>query len=141
MYQPRYPSFSVSRSVSRSASSSVLGQTLEDSAPRGQALQSLAETDSLRSRFFSWRGASGRRYVCSVFQSGEDSFVADVTNGVVIGVAREGATTRPVCVFLAQERARRGLREIARELGVAEWHVHFCADAASLRDLSASLLN
>ena len=141
MYQPRYPSFSASRSVSRRASSSVLGQTLEDSAPRGQALQSLAETDSLRSRFFSWRGASGRRYVCSVFQSGEDSFVADVTNGVVIGVAREGATTRPVCVFLAQERDRRGLREIARELGVAEWHVHFCADAASLRDLSASLLN
>jgi len=137
MYQPRYPSFSISRSVSRSA----FGQTLEDSAPRGQALQSLAETDSLRSRFFSWRGASGRRYVCSVFQSGEDSFVADVTNGVVIGVAREGATTRPVCVFLAQERAGRRLREIARELGVAEWHVHFCADAASLRDLSASLLN
>ena len=118
-----------------------MGQTREDAAPRGQALQSLAETDSLRSRFFSWRGASGRRYVCSVFQSGEDSFVADVTNGVVIGVAREGVTTRPVCVFLAQERARRGLREIARELGVAEWHVHFCADAASLRDLSASLLN
>ncbi|MGJ0560746.1 hypothetical protein [Methylocystis sp.] len=133
MYQPRYPSFSVSRSA--------FGQTLEDAGPRGQALQSLAETDSLRSRFFSWRGASGRRYVCSVFQSGEDSFVADVTNGVVIGVAREGATTRPVCVFLAQERARRGLRQIARELGVAEWHVHFCADAASLRDLSASLLN
>ena len=141
MYQPRYPSFSASRSVSRRASSSVLGQTLEDSAPRGQALQSLAETDSLRSRFFSWRGASGRRYACSVFQSGEASFVADVTNGVVIGVAREGAATRPVCVFLAQERARRGLRQIARELGVAEWHVHFCADAASLRDLSASLLN
>jgi len=137
MYQPRYPSFSISRSAYRSA----LGQSLADVAPRGQALQSLAETDSLRSRFFSWRGASGRGYVCSVFQSGEDSFVADVTNGVVIGVAREGATTRPVCVFLAQERARRGLREIARELGVAEWHVHFCADAASLRDLSASLLN
>jgi len=141
MYQPRYPSFSASRSASRSVSRRAFEQTLEDSAPRGQALQSLAETDSLRSRFFSWRGASGRRYVCSVFQSGEDSFVADVTNGVVIGVAREGATTRPVCVFLAQERARRGLREIARELGVAEWHVHFCADAASLRDLSASLLN
>jgi hypothetical protein len=137
MYQPRYPSFSVARSVSRSA----FGQRLEDAAPRGQALQSLAETDSLRSRFFSWRGASGRRYVCSVFQSGEDSFIAGVTNGVVIGVAREGATARPVCVFLAQERERRGLREIARELGVAEWHVHFCADAATLRDLSASLLN
>ncbi|CCJ08456.1 hypothetical protein [Methylocystis sp. SC2] len=136
MYQPRHPSFSLSRSA--------FGRTLEDPAPRGQALQSLAETDSLRGRFFSWRGASGRRYVCSVFQAGEDSFVADVTNGVVIGVAREGAATRPVCVFLAQERVagdRQALRRMARELGVAEWHVHFCADAASLRDLSASLLN
>lgn len=131
MYQPRCPSFSVSR---------VIGET----APRGEALQSLAATDSLRSRFFSWRGASGRRYVCSVFQSGEESFIADVTNGVVIGVAREGAASRPVCVFLAQERMpgdRRALRKMAQELGVAEWHVHFCADAATLRDLSASLLN
>lgn len=131
MHQPRCPSISVSR---------VIGET----APRGEALQSLAATDSLRSRFFSWRGASGRRYVCSVFQSGEESFIADVTNGVVIGVAREGAASRPVCVFLAQERApadRRALRKMAQELGVAEWHVHFCADAATLRDLSASLLN
>ncbi|MBI1981621.1 MAG: hypothetical protein HYS63_08755 [Methylocystis sp.] len=131
MYQPRYSSFSLSR------------RTIGDAAPRGQALESLSETDSLRSRFFSWRGASGRRYVCSVFQSGEESFIADVTNGVVIGVAREGATNRPVCVFLAQERAvdRHALRRMARELGVAEWHVHFCANAATLRDLSASLLN
>jgi len=132
MYQPRYPSFSVSP------------RNFSDSAPRGEALQSLADADSLRSRFFSWRGASGRRYVCSVFQSGEEAFIADVTNGAVIGVAREGVTTRPVCVFPAQERAtgdRHALRKMARELGVAEWHVHFCADAATLRDLSASLLN
>ncbi|MBM3563962.1 MAG: hypothetical protein FJX48_12665 [Alphaproteobacteria bacterium] len=132
MYQPRFPTFSVSP------------RTFSNAATRGEALQSLAETDSLRSRFFSWRGASGRRYVCSVFQSGEEPFIADVTNGAVIGVAREGATNRPVCVFLAQERVpgdRYALRRIARELGVAEWHVHFCADAATLRDLSASLLN
>lgn len=132
MYQPRYSSFSVSP------------RTFGEKTPRGQALQSLAEADSLRSRFYSWRGASGRRYVCSVFQSGEESFIADVTNGAVIGVARQGATIRPVCVFLAQDRARGdryALRRIARELGVAEWHVHFCADAATLRDLSASLLN
>lgn len=132
MYQPRYPSFSISPG------------NFSASAPRGEALHSLADADSLRSRFFSWRGASGRRYVCSVFQSGEESFIADVTNGAVIGVAREGVATRPVCVFLAQERApgdRHALRRMARELGVAEWHVHFCADAATLRDLSASLLN
>ncbi|TLG78032.1 hypothetical protein [Methylocystis sp. B8] len=132
MYQFRHPTFSVSC------------KTFGETTARGEALQSLAATDSLRHRFFAWRGASGRRYVCSVFQSGEDSFIADVTNGVVIGVAREGATSRPVCVFLAQERApgdRHALRKTAQELGVAEWHVHFCADATTLRDLSASLLN
>jgi hypothetical protein len=132
MYQFRHPTFSVSC------------KTFGEATARGEALQSLAATDSLRHRFFAWRGASGRRYVCSVFQSGEDAFIADVTNGVVIGVAREGATSRPVCVFLAQERVpgdRRALRKTAQELGVAEWHVHFCADAATLRDLSASLLN
>ncbi|MBM3577343.1 MAG: hypothetical protein FJX40_06695 [Alphaproteobacteria bacterium] len=157
MYQFRHPTFSVSC------------KTFGEATARGEALQSLAATDSLRHRFFAWRGASGRRYVCSVFQSGEDSFIADVTNGVIIGVAREGAISRPVCVFLAQERAvdhaafgrnrpnadnvidsqsleralcdRRALRKTAQELGVAEWHVHFCADAATLRDLSASLLN
>jgi len=128
----------------RNSTFSAFGRGFGDAAPRGQALNSLAETDGLRNRFFSWRGASGRRYVCSVFQAGEDGFVADVTDGAVIGVAREGAGTRPVCVFLAQERGpgdRRALRRMGQELGVAEWHVHFCADAETLRDLSASLLN
>lgn len=111
-------------------------------AARGQELHSLTQAETLRGRFFSWRGASTRRYVCSVFQAGEAGFVADVTNGVVIGVAREGAAVRPVCVFLAQEgEDRRPLRELARELCVAEWHVHFCAGEETLRDLARSLLN
>lgn len=117
--------------------------SVKPSAARGQELNSLMQSDTLRGRFFSWRGASGRRYVCSVFQAGEANFVADVTNGVVIGVAREGAAARPVCVFLAQQDGggQRALRDLARELRVAEWHVHFCAGAETLRDLSGSLLN
>jgi hypothetical protein len=74
---------------------------------RGQELESLVESDSLRSRFFAWMGLSGRRYVCSVFQQGEEGFVADVESGVVVGVAREGAVARPVCVFAAQKGAAR----------------------------------
>lgn len=109
---------------------------------RGQELDSLSQSDLLRSRFFAWRGASGQRYVCSVFQASEDAFVADVTNGVVIGVARDGAAARPVCLFLVSEGGeRRSLREMARELSVAEWHVHFCANVETLRDLAGSLLN
>lgn len=136
MYHPRHSSFG---SLSGDNSGVCSGP-----APRGQALRSLAGSQGLRDHFFSWRGASGRRYVCSVFQAGEDGFVADVTNGVVIGVARDGGAARPVCVFLAGEEERRdryALRRMAREFNVSEWHVHFCADAETMRDLSASLLN
>lgn len=109
---------------------------------RGRELDSLVESDTLRNRFFSWRGLSGRRYVCSVFQTGEDGFVADVTNGIIIGVARDGATARPVCVFPAREGGeRRALRELAQGLRIDEWHVHFSADAETARDLAASLLS
>lgn len=117
-------------------------------APRGQALVSLLASDDLRSRFYSWRGASGRRYVCSVFQRGEEGFVADVDNGLIIGVAADGSALRPLCVLSARDMIadigagrRRSLREMAHEMGVAQWHVHFCADGEALRDLAASLLN
>lgn len=109
-------------------------------APRGQELESLAEAEALRGRFFSWRGVSGRRYVCSVFHRGEEGFVADVESGVIVGVAQESAGRRPVCVLGAGESVA-ALRLLARELNVVEWHVRFGADADAARDLSGSLLN
>lgn len=132
MLNSRFTSSFVGRAASRGAARV---------APRGQALQSLVASEGLRDRFFSWRGLSGRSYVCSVFQAGEEGFVADVVSGLVIGVARDGGVARPVCVFLARGDERRGLRDMAREFDVAEWHVHFCADARTVRDLSAALLN
>ncbi|HEY8162545.1 MAG: hypothetical protein ACR650_05875 [Methylocystis sp.] len=110
-------------------------------SPRGQELESLAGSDGLRAHFYSWRGATGRRYVCSVFQRGEEGFVSDVESGAIIGVAREGGALRPVCVLAAGERAGYALRDLARELGVVEWHVHFCAEIEAVRDLAGSLLN
>jgi hypothetical protein len=110
--------------------------------PRGQELESLAGAGGLRAHFFSWRGATGRRYVCSVFQRGEEQFLCEIESGVIIGVARDGASLRPVCVFPAgTEARRRALRETAHELGVAEWHVHFCAEPEAARDLAGSLLS
>ncbi|WP_424361341.1 hypothetical protein [Methylocystis parvus] len=109
--------------------------------PRGQELDSLAGADALRGHFFSWRGVTGRRYVCSVFQRGEEGFVSDVENGVIIGVARDGAALRPVCLFSAGESRAPALRQLAQELGVVEWHVHFCPDVETVRDLAGSLLN
>ena len=110
---------------------------------RGEALSSLEQAGSLRDRFYAWRGRSGRRYVCSVFRCEEDRFLADLTSGVVIGVARDaGGMARPVCVASAQ--ATGGLtilRERAREAGVAEWHVHFCDSRDVFGDLAGSLLH
>jgi|688.fasta_scaffold215787_2 hypothetical protein len=111
--------------------------------PRGEALTSLAGSQGLSDRFFAWRGKAGQRYVCSVFRDGEEGFVADVTSGAIIGVVRDGATTRPVCVIAArQSGSTQALRALGRELGVAEWHVHFCGEAdAVVSDLSGSLLH
>lgn len=121
-------------------SSGLLRRAAIGFAQRGQELESLAEADALRGRFFSWRGVSGQRYVCSVFQRGEEGFVADVTEGVIVGVARDGVGRRPVCVLGAGEGVG-ALRRLGQELGVAEWHVRFGADAEMARDLSGSLLN
>lgn len=111
--------------------------------PRGEALISLAGSQGLRDRFFAWRGKSGRRYVCSVFRDGEEGFVADVTDGAIIGVARTDAVSRPVCVIDARRSpGTEALRALGRELGVVEWHVHFSGDADGVvGDLSGSLLH
>ncbi len=112
-------------------------------SPRGEALTSLAGSQGLRDRFFAWRGKAGQRYVCSVFREGEEGFVADVTDGAIIGVARDGAIARPVCVIAArQSESTQALRALGRELGVAEWHVHFCEESDGVvSDLSGSLLH
>ncbi|PWB83238.1 MAG: hypothetical protein C3F11_07765 [Methylocystaceae bacterium] len=116
-----------------------------DDAPsaRGQELASLASCD-LRDRFYSWRGASGQRYVCSIFRLDEESVVAEFSQAVVIGVVREGATRRPVCVLRSRDFETddgRAVRDDARKLGVNEWHVRFGARDDIMLGLAAALLN
>ena len=112
-------------------------------SPRGETLPSLAGSRGLRDRFYAWRGKSGQRYVCSVFRDGEEGFIADVTDGAIIGVARADALSRPVCVIDAHRSpGTQALRALGRELGVVEWHVHFSGDAHEVvSDLSGSLLH
>lgn len=107
---------------------------------QGESLQSLLAADGLRDRFYAWRGASGRRYICSVFQSGEAAFVGDVTEGIVIGVARDGGAARPLCLFRAGLDSL-ALQRHARELGVTEWHVLFGPSETPAQDLAGALLN
>lgn len=112
-------------------------------APRGQALASLDAFD-LGEHFYCWRGASGARYVCSVFGRSEEAAVADFSQGLIIGVVRDGALRKPVCMLFASDFDTVHGREIydaARAHGVCEWHVHFSASEAVFRDLGATLLN
>lgn len=125
---------------SSSLASTFARRSPQTGAPHGEALHSLSSAEGLRERFFSWRGASGRRYVCSVFQAGEAGFVADVTEGVIVGVARDGAASRAVCLFRAGATVS-ALRSASQEFGVSEWHVLFGAGDETALDLAASLLN
>lgn len=112
-------------------------------SPSGQALASLLTSD-LRERFYSWRGLSGRRYICSVFSAADAAVVAEFTAAAVIGVAKIGAARRPVCVMSSREFHIWGdirSREGAESHGVSEWHVHFGGDEEGLRDLAGSLLS
>ncbi len=112
-------------------------------SPSGQALASLLASD-LFERFYSWRGLSGRRYICSVFSAADASVVSEFTAAAVIGVARVGAARRPVCVMSSREfdaLGDIGSRPGAESNGVSEWHVHFGVDEEALRDLAGSLLS
>ena len=109
---------------------------------KGGELTSLARTQTLRDRFFSWRGLSGRRYVCSIFKSGEEAFVADITLGVAIGVIRSGVDVHARFVTqLGQYDNGAQLHAIGRELGFNEWHVHFSNSDGVFDDLTGSLLS
>lgn len=116
----------------------------EDSSGRGRRLASL-DTCDLRDRFYSWRGAQGRRCVCSVFGVDAEAIVADFSRAVIIGVARAGAARHPICVLSSRDfRTPVGcaVRDDARALGVNEWHVHFgVEDDHALRGLAIALLN
>ena len=111
---------------------------------RGQALGSLRSLD-LRDHFYSWRGASGDRYVCSVFRVAEEAIVADFSQATIIGVVgKKTSVRRPICILSSRDFETvegRAVREEVRALGVTEWHVHFGSGDAGLRDLAASLLN
>ena len=115
----------------------------EQGARRGQRLSSLLES-SLGDRFFSWRGASGEKYVCSIFPVADEETVAIFSGAVVVGVARDASGARPICVLSSRQfdtGQGRVIRDEARAMGCVEWHVRFDASENQVRDLAASLLN
>jgi hypothetical protein len=96
----------------------------------------------------SWRGASGRRYICSVHALGEAPLF-DVERAIVAAVRKGEDGGSILFVFepgpeAESDRLRRWTEE-ARRRGADEWHVHLLAGspeerAFTLRDLAPRAL-
>lgn len=112
-------------------------------AAANRPLASLAQT-GLENLFHSWIGASGRRYVCSVYPLDEPP-AFDCRRAVVAAVRKGQNGAAILFAFqpgLDEERDEFRLwTERARACGAEEWHVHLLAEtpearAFIVRDLS-----
>ena len=101
------------------------------------------EGRSLAARFSAWRGASGRRYVCTVypFDRVQPACGLPPYEGMIaIAVRRSEDGTRDV--LAVAEISANAAPSAFLTLAVDEWHVHLMAEhprqrAAALRDLLA----
>lgn len=106
-------------------------------------LASLTRT-ALEKLFHSWRGASGRRYICSVYPVGEAP-AFDCCRAIVAAVRRDASGAALLFAFRpGLDEANDDLRfwtQKARACGAHEWHVHLLAESPEdlafvLEDLS-----
>ena len=97
-------------------------------------LESLAG-EALASRFHAWRGASGRRYVCSVFPAeanAPDAGLPDFVDAIAIAVARQpDGSRRRISLCLNEATSDPASRNAfiveALSKGAIEWHIHLLA--------------
>ncbi len=110
-------------------------QPLEGVTGSNAPLDSLAG-GSLASRFHAWRGASGRRYIFSVFgadRSAPDAGLPDFAEAIALAVARDDRGSRR-CVALCLNEAttdpatRQHFVAAALAAGAVEWHIHLLAE-------------
>jgi hypothetical protein len=96
----------------------------------------------LAARFHSWRGASGRRYICSVFPVRDDAELGglpDFEGAIALAVSRDsrGRRRRLAVLDLCWRDGRfAGDRQAAGEAlsaGACEWHIHLLAEDGDAR--------
>lgn len=99
----------------------------------------------LAARFHSWRGASGRRYVCSIFPVRADAELGglpDFDDAIALAVSSDGRGRRrrlAVIDLVRSEGRFAGDRRAAREAlgaGASEWHVHLLAGDGDARRMA-----
>lgn len=96
----------------------------------------------LATRFHSWRGASGRRYICSVFPVRDDAELGglpEFDGAVALAVSRDDrGRRRKVAVldlFWRDGQFGGDVRAAGEALdaGACEWHVHLLAEDGEAR--------
>ena len=94
----------------------------------------------LEDLFRVWAGASGRRYICSVYPLGEPR-AFDCGRAIVAAVRKSAAGAAIVFVFQpgAEDEADelRRWAQKARQRGANEWHVHLLAESPAARHFAA----
>ncbi len=116
---------------SKAASAVVPGVTSLNAPGVNAPLVSLAG-GSLASRFHAWFGASGQRYICSIFAADAtkpDCGLPDFAEAIVLAVAREPEGERRLLALfclesMSDDAARRQFVEDAWAAGATEWHIH-----------------
>jgi hypothetical protein len=128
----------------------VASRAVQTSHSRDAPLDCLAGA-ALGARFHSWRGASGRRYICSVFPvcaGAELGGLPEFDEAVALAVSRDGEGRRRRIAVLdlcwRDGRFAGDLRAAgdAVSAGASEWHIHLlagdaCARRAAIADLSS----
>jgi len=110
------------------------------STPDNAPLESLAG-GALAARFHAWRGASGRRYVFSVFPANcdePDAGLPDFADSIAIAAAIDRSGGRRLVALCRCESGsnleiRAAFIGKALAAGAVEWHVHLLATEPELR--------
>ena len=104
-----------------------------------RVLAALSRT-GLEDLFRVWAGASGRRYICSVYPLSEPP-AFDCGRAIVAAVRKSAAGAAIVFVFqpCAADEADelRRWAQKARQRGANEWHVHLLAESPAARHFAA----
>ncbi|MEJ0095295.1 MAG: hypothetical protein WDN46_18390 [Methylocella sp.] len=92
---------------------------------------------ALAAHFHAWRGASGKRYVCSVFPVTSNDWLGglpqfDAAVALAVGVDGEGQRTRVNTVELSWSEGQftgdLTCVRAALRAGACEWHIHLLAE-------------
>ncbi|MGA3302953.1 MAG: hypothetical protein ABSC72_06650 [Methylovirgula sp.] len=90
----------------------------------------------MASRFHAWHGASGRRYICSVFPvdpDAPDAGLPDFAEAIALAVAADADKGQKcIALFLydgsTAARARNDFIASALKAGAVAWHIHLAED-------------